>query len=88
MTELIMSGTDVPMARTVRPITDCGIPRLSPKMMAIHTMKNASRSAGVQQATRRKRREGAEAASSSEQARDIWSRAHTPSTQPVATRKK
>jgi len=37
-----MSGTEVPMARTVKPMTDCGMPRLSPKMMAIHTMKNAS----------------------------------------------
>merc|ERR1719261_470902 len=41
ITELIMSGTDVPMARMVSPMTDCGMPMLSPKMMAIHTMKKA-----------------------------------------------
>ena len=37
MTELIMSGTDVPAAKIVRPMTDCGMPRLSPITIAIHT---------------------------------------------------
>lgn len=59
ITELIMSGTEVPMARMVSPMTDCGMPMLSPKMMAIHTMKKASERDGMD--TEEGRARGAEA---------------------------
>ena len=40
---LIMSGTEVPIAKMVRPMTDWGMPKLSPIVIAIHTWKEKNR---------------------------------------------